>query len=149
LRRFQVATNRPSWLLGRPRLTGLNVLASFPEGCGYGGAPPQGPPPDAPRMAFMVGGIHERGRALVLSDHSVFINSMMLQTDNDNFPFAYYCLKWLHEAKEPRDHVLFIDEGHVRTDLNIPLRPAPPVPVPSVAELNHMLYNMESADVFT
>src|SRR5262249_230316 len=89
-----VATNRPSclWLHRIPR--GLAVLDNLPEGCqtDFGGQWWQRP---AQRLPFAVGGTVGNGRLLVLADHSLFINDMMLQHDTDNIDFTYNCLDWL------------------------------------------------------
>ena len=55
------------------------------------------------------------GRLLVLADHSIFINDMMLQTDNDNIPFAFNVVRWLTDAGngQRRTDVLFYDDGQI------------------------------------
>ncbi|HEY8506612.1 MAG TPA: DUF4350 domain-containing protein, partial [Gemmataceae bacterium] len=56
---------------------------------------------------FAAGTTEGRGRLLVLADHSVFINEMILQPDNDNFDFALNCINWLRQnnadGQPPRD----------------------------------------------
>src|SRR5205823_15111367 len=49
------------------------------------------------RQCFAAGGqwAATSGRALFLADHSLFINCMLLQEDNDNAVFAHNCLEWL------------------------------------------------------
>jgi hypothetical protein len=72
-----------------------------------------------------------RGRLLVIADHSIFINDMMLQSDNDNFAFAFNVVRWLTDAGDGkrRDEVLFYDDGQIRTDFNVPLEyQMPPIP---------------------
>ena len=49
---------------------------------------------------------------LLLPDHSVFINSMMLQNDNANFRFAQNTVRWLTN-NGTRRRVLFLDDGDV------------------------------------
>ena len=105
---LMVATNLPSYLRqtqdGLP--PGIEVLARLPPGCG----------PEADRnladklwgllpRTFAVGGDVGRGRVLVLADHSIFINEMLLPPDNDNFEFTDNCLEWLRgddAAAHPR-----------------------------------------------
>jgi hypothetical protein len=132
----RVATNRPGYLR-RARGRGLETLATFPPACRprYPPTLRRGPyfepPSAAPRapLPFAVGGDWERGRILVLSDHSVFINAMMWQGDNDNFTFALNCVNWLTDRGQ-RTQVLFLEEGHIQTVFEIPLKepPLPPLP---------------------
>ncbi len=70
------------------------------------------------------------GRLLVLADHSIFINDMMLQPkeDNDNIPFAFNVAHWLTDGgKHP--NVLYYEDGVLRTDFDVSLRyPTPQLP---------------------
>lgn len=105
-----VYTNRPSQLLVGGLPPGeVRRLASLP-----GGRP------------FAVGGNLGDGRVLVLADHSVFINQMMLPTDTNNVEFSGNAVRWLQgerpDGKPQRKWVLFIEEGTVRERLDIPLR---------------------------
>jgi hypothetical protein len=110
----RVATNRPSVLLGGP----FHVLANFPADCIVPGS----------RLGsiglrlggFAAGGELGKGRVLALSDHSVFINEMMLQGDNQNFDLAYNCLDWLRDGTK-RKQALFMDEGTVVQDFAVPI----------------------------
>ena len=52
-----------------------------------------------PANPGLVGGT--RGRILLVADHSIFINMMMLPTDTDNVEFASNCLEYLRTCKEP------------------------------------------------
>jgi hypothetical protein len=137
----RVATNRPGYLLPDPNCK-LPVLARFPRGCWPMGHDIVQGGSWARRneriqrelfqnriFSFAVGGAWDRGRILVLSDHSVFINAMMWQPDIDNFDFAYNCVNWL-TAKGRRTHVLFLEEGRIQETFQIPLKepPAPPLP---------------------
>jgi hypothetical protein len=80
-------------------------------------------------LAFAMGGDWRHGRILVLSDHSVFINAMMLQPDIDNFDFAYNCVNWLTD-KGKRTEVLFLEEGRIQETFQIPLKEPPKPPLP-------------------
>jgi hypothetical protein len=64
-----------------------------------------------------------KGRLLVMSDHSVFTNQMMLQTDNDNVVFAVNAVRWLADAGggRRRTQAVIFDEGYPQTDFNPPL----------------------------
>jgi hypothetical protein len=149
---LQVATNAPSRLevrgwFGLPG--GVHRLAQLPQGCVDQAAMvrPRGgwrqPPPEPP--LFAVGGAVGDGRVLVLADHSVFINRMILPRDTGNLEFAANCLHWLRggvstpgEAMQAmgstirleqlagqRDKVLFWDDGRTRTDFEVPLKKMP------------------------
>jgi hypothetical protein len=144
-----VATNRAGWL--RPvegeRDRRLPILARFPSEVRV----PTGPfgfPMRAP--SFAAGGPWGKGRVLVLSDHSVFINAMLWQTDNSNLDFATNCMDWLRERK--RQRVLFLEEGTVRERFDIPLKNAGPPPLPPVDRLvqavNGGLQGMEEENRF-
>src|ERR1051326_1035977 len=77
------------------------------------------------KLTFAVGGKWKSGgRALFLADHSLFINGMLLQDDNDNAVFAQRSLEWLMESKDgPRNRLLYLENGVAVTDLNVPLEP--------------------------
>src|SRR5581483_8121704 len=76
----RVATNRPGYLVLGNRPPGLMPMARFPGDRD---------------LLFAAGRIcGDDGRILVLADHSVFINEMMMQRDNDNVYFAYNCIEW-------------------------------------------------------
>jgi hypothetical protein len=105
-----VATNRAG-LIDRWD-SRLHVLADFPEGCKWQGNIFSEP--------FAVGGDWRAGRIVVLADHSVFINNMMLQEDNGNYDFARNCMAWLSDNRR-RTKVLFVDEGTIVADFDVPL----------------------------
>ncbi len=68
---------------------------------------------------FAAGGAFDDGRYLILADHSIFLNQMLLQMqDNSNLDFTNACLDWLKH-----DHAdgvcLFVEDGRVRTDFEI------------------------------
>lgn len=74
------------------------------------------------------------GQILILADHSVFINEMLLPEDgdNDNLAFAANCIDWLilQPDLSKRDRVLLIDQtGTIETDFNLALTELPPPPV--------------------
>lgn len=127
----RVATNRPACLLFTERT--LTNAASLPPRCRYrpmvrgwfpfddDGRTPQ---------PFAARGEMGLGRILVLADHSLFINDMLLQTDNDNIDFTYNCLDWLTEGEPRRNRVLFIEEGSIKTNLDVPLKDLPVIRPP-------------------
>ncbi|HTU19484.1 MAG TPA: DUF4350 domain-containing protein [Gemmataceae bacterium] len=174
---FRLATNAPSQLerqrsrWGLP--WGIHRLARLPVGCveesflidplgGRGSSP-----------LFAVGGAVGKGRVLVLADHSIFINRMILPRDNGNLEFAANCLHWLRggvstpmealrTANNPdalqqltgqRNKVLFWNDGAIRTDFEVPLKTVPLKPSlgsePAiVAAIDKTIANMEDNDYF-
>jgi hypothetical protein len=125
----RVATNRPSFIPhGIP--AGLSALAWLPKGCWRRGWPA----PEADRLLFGLGGPLHGGRLIVLADHSLFINDMMLQPDADNIDFAYNCIDYLTEGGK-RDQVLFVEEGEVNGEFNIPLQEVPLPELPTLDAL--------------
>jgi hypothetical protein len=118
-----VASNAPSYLQYQGNILrnppALRPLAALPEKCyAEGGAPPSylSPP------LFAVGGDVRPGRVLVMADHSIFINQMMLRDDNSNVEFTYNCLNWLRGGENgARDQVLFVDDGVVNPRFDVPL----------------------------
>src|SRR5262249_40147526 len=84
----------------------------------------------APRdLRFAQGKRFDNGaKILVLADHSVFINSMLLPqgATNDNLAFAANCVDWLISGQW-RAYVLFIEDGKIwqREDYNLMLTSFP------------------------
>src|SRR5262249_30043110 len=122
---FRVATNDPSALIQGGLPDGIERLATLPMLCQTTG--------DfwnmrVRRPLFMVGGELGEGRVLVLADHSIFINEMMLPNDNENVEFTIACVRWLRgdttSKRGRRTKVLFVEEGQVQTKLEIPLKSA-------------------------
>jgi hypothetical protein len=167
--RLRVATNVPTWLrVFEPGLpAGVHRLAMLPPG-----SSPEPPPRGAPGLLnrvpwehlrdafarafpangergplFAVGGTRGDGRILVLADHSIFINQMMLPTDNDNVEFTYNALEWLRDHKQ-RTRVLLVQDGVVRTDLDVPLKEVALPPEVIAAAADEVLANLEHEDAF-
>jgi hypothetical protein len=142
----RVATNKPSYLLGLRQ--SLPTLANLPKGCSsWGGWEPDFLREAREPLRFAAGGeIDNEGRVLVLADHSMFINDMMLRDDNDNTLFAYNCIDWLTDRRK-RTNVLFIEEGEVVTTFDVPLRDVPDPPIPPLADMiNHVVSGIENRD---
>lgn len=150
-----VFTNRPSFITAYGSPFGspapLAILASLPRGCFI-----ETPSGDKRTlfgvpftMPFAVGGNVGAGRLLVLADHSLFINDMMLQPDNDNIPFAMNVARWLADNK--RTAALFIEDGQVRTDFDVSLNLTEP-PLPPIEALiplaDQALLALEREDLF-
>ncbi len=108
----RVASNRPSFLhLGRS----LALVASTTS------------EDETPSNVAAVGQWGP-GRLLVIADHSVFINAMMIRRDTDNFDFAFNCVEWLADGDPQRNRVLFVGEdGAIRKSFEVPLG-VPPMP---------------------
>jgi hypothetical protein len=105
---------------------------------------------------FAAGGELRKGKALVIADHSIFINDMMLpapEMDNHNFTFARNCIRWLTDDGR-RKHVCFVEDGRVVTAFDISFKETlpPPVPIPSEADLidkgNEILASLDENDSF-
>jgi hypothetical protein len=126
-RPLHVATNVPSRLLVPGlRLPGqVRVLLALPPGCALD-VPANRPPfgfqkPFQFALLFAVGGDVDKGRILVLADHSIFINQMMLPDDNNNVEFTYNCLNYLRDEGK-RKRVLFVEDGKVHDKFEVPLK---------------------------
>lgn len=119
---LQVATNVPSDLRqgpeGFPR--GVGPLSYLPPNCDRETKTGKDQLPNQP--LFGVGGNLGKGRLLVLADHSIFINAMMLQRDNGNVEFAVNCVNWLAGDNGERKRVLLLEDGMPQTHLNVPVK---------------------------
>jgi hypothetical protein len=179
--RLQVATNAPSYLkLSRSSLPrGIQPLARLPKSCQverrlptFRIRPDEDARVDAKGRLFAVGGTVGEGRVLVLADHSIFINRMILPHDNGNMEFAANCLHWLRGGASPmeslralnspnalqqlagqRNKVLFWDDGLIRDNFEVPLKSAPAPPTLAsepaiVAAIDKTITRLEDSDAF-
>jgi hypothetical protein len=92
----------------------------------------------------------KKGRLLVMADHSIFINDMMLQPDNDNVTFAINAVRWLADAGngQRRTNVVFFDDGQIQTDFNVSLEyPQPKLP-PLVPLADEIVVGLERENAF-
>jgi hypothetical protein len=126
-RTLKVATNLPSHLLrsrdprhpwGVPNLAYLPEPSFIERGRWRGAALPGQP-------LFAVGGEYSKGRVLVLADHSLFINQMMLPIDTGNVEFTCNCVRWLAGTPQQRQRVLLVENGRIQTRFDIPLQKVP------------------------
>jgi hypothetical protein len=149
----KVATNRPSFL--RQPLEGENrygphrVFTELPPGCTIITPRFRNEFVNKRLMLGLAGSI-ERGRYAVLADHSIFLNSLLLQPDNDNIAFTVKLTNWLTEDGK-RTRVLFADDGAVRTDFDLNLDYLdPPLPHPDVLgpAADRLMMGLESHDFF-
>ncbi|MBL8792697.1 MAG: hypothetical protein JNM56_02200 [Planctomycetia bacterium] len=142
----RIATNRPSHLtLGIT--SPLRPVAWFPAGT-FGEKTPDDLAADR-QYPFAASGQLRHGRVLVLGDHSVFINDMILQPDNDNFFFACNAIHWLTEDGK-RAEVLFVEDGGIVTNFNVALKEPPPLPMPTEGQLieagNQLIAKVDEQD---
>jgi hypothetical protein len=148
--RGQVATNRPSFLDSRQ--FDMPVMARVPAERQF--ARRELPPGHFPLLDVVAGGpaADGHGRILVMADHSIFINDMMLQPDNDNIPFAVNVVRWLADpGGANRTSALFIEDGQVRTSFDVSLEYQEP-PLPPIEALvplaDQALLALEREEVF-
>jgi hypothetical protein len=175
--RLRVAANAPSrlvisrwWLpVGIHRLAKLSMLCQDEKAGGPHFVDEKG-------ALFAVGGTVGKGRVLVLADHSLFINRMILPQDNNNLEFAAHCLYWLRGGistpgevlRAVRSHaeqgnanirlagqrirVLLWDDGVIRSDFQAPLKRMPASPLPSepaiVAALDQTIAQLEQKNAW-
>ncbi|MBX7106274.1 MAG: hypothetical protein K1X57_19510 [Gemmataceae bacterium] len=102
------------------------------------------------RLMFGMAGEYWAGRYVVLADHSVFVNSLMLQTDNDNVAFAARVTSWLSESGQ-RKNVLLVEDGSIRTEFDLNLDYIdPPLPHPDVLgpAADQLISKLEADDFF-
>jgi hypothetical protein len=129
-----VATNRPSFL---SKLNELDNVAEIAPVCRYEGEDLVGPVHFAQAKYYS----ETHGKILVMADHSIFINEMLLppQGDNDNLAFTLNTLDWLVAGPDgKRTKVLFIDQtGVIETDFS--LLQQLPTPVPNIEDFPDFL----------
>jgi hypothetical protein len=125
---LRVATNIPSFLRLNGRLPAKVVsLARFPLNSYYeGGRPGAAWRRELVSKPFAVGGERGDGRFLILADHSVFINEMMLAPDCDNLGFAVRCLEWL-KADGKRKRAMLVEDGRIHQNFDVAERQLPPI----------------------
>jgi hypothetical protein len=140
----RIATNCPSYL---GRVSEASIITWLPPGS-YSVRPTRFRDGLLP---FAASQQRQSGRVLVLADHSIFIDEMMLQKDNDNFDFAFNCVEWLTTAQgrrgARRDRVLFVYDDEIISNFGPPL-PEPPTPPIPPLNVNQILTELERKDIF-
>jgi hypothetical protein len=142
-----LATNCPSFV----RANGLDLLrlADFSEDCVQIRQGAQNLPPG---VAYIVGSPKDAraaGRTVVLAGQGIFLNGMLIQTDNDNFSFAWNTIEWLTQGPSGRrEHCLFIDNGNVVDNFALPLSKFGGMPVPPIQVINRVIRGLEDENVF-
>lgn len=157
---LEVASNLPSRLrlVTRRLPVGVSPVAWLPPGSeAYWAADEamwSAPLREQDRL-FGVAGERGKGRFLLLADHSLFINTMMLPGDNGNVEFASNCMEWLRDGPSgPRRQVLFLEEGQINPTFEVPLvdRPLPELSDEELRALatriNPALAHLEDRDLF-
>jgi hypothetical protein len=140
--KLPVATNRPSFLTKEER---SGFFAEFPKDSTIGNRQPR-----SSEMFFGFRSSSGKGKILVLSDHSVFINGMMLQDDTGNFEFAQNCVKWLMagDSGTKRTKALFVDEGQIRQNFEVAVQHVPNSAISPVYLVNNVIAKMEDDNFF-
>src|SRR5439155_10318416 len=116
-------TDQPSYIVLDSPAGDYVVLSCFPPlVTGRGGLPSTEKQP-----AFAVGSpASSDRRVLILSSHSQFWNSAVVQGDADNWAFMLDTVRWLSEHKgKKRKHALFIVENKVVTNFDVPIGELP------------------------
>jgi hypothetical protein len=136
-----VATNRPAWLPVTGRLR-LQPLAVFPPGSALHIDAERVRNRPNERWLFAVGGDvgpgpKPPGRILLMADHSVFINEMMIPDDNENVYFTQDALLWLGGGTRTR--ALVIEDGRVNSTFEVPLKQRGPRLPENLGEWMEML----------
>ena len=142
-----LATNRPSFLLA----SGLDLarLAEFAGDCAQDRPGGQDLPSEAGYIFGSPRDAPPRGRMVILAGQGVFLNDMLIQTDNDNFSFAWNTIAWLAQGPSGgREHVLFIDDGTVVDNLALPLSKFGSLPIPPIQVINRVIRGLEDENVF-
>ena len=125
---LRVATNEPSYLRS-PRnelLRNVEVLACLPPGGTIEGN--RGRFQENTQLT-LVGGVVEKGRLLLLANHRLFLNRMMVPRDTYNVEFALNCLSMLEEREGGRrSKLLFVEFGNINTKFDVPIRELPDLP---------------------
>ena len=142
-----LATNRPSFLLLGGAL--VQPVASFAEDCRYVDAAGEHQLPENAAFIAASTAVRDGGRIVIVAGQGVFLNSMLMQKDNDNFIFTWNTIRWLAEGpRGPRQFALFVSQGKPVINFALPLTRLGPVPVPPIRVVNHMIRALEDENVF-
>jgi hypothetical protein len=145
----EIATNCPSNVDVLDGDESLQDLLVFPfgrlrlRGGGLRGGPER----------YMVGSQKDappRGRALYIAGDGLFLNGMMLQSDNDNFDFTVNAFRWLREGPQStkRTNALLVVNGEIITNFNMNLTPPAQIPIPPLKMLNRLIRGLENERFF-
>jgi hypothetical protein len=142
----EIATNCPSYVDILEDDKSLQDLLAFPRDP-FRGRHPQ------PHYYYMVGSPKDappHGRALYIAGDGMFMNGMMLQSDNDNFDFTVNAVRWLREGPQStkRTKALLVVNGEIITNFNMNLTPPPQIPIPPLKILNRLIRGLENERFF-
>lgn len=144
-----IATNRPSCL--RHDEADLHGLAYFSDDAYLAQPPIAGRDNFEFPLTFLCGSRANSapdGRMVVMAGEGVFINSMLLSGDCDNFGLAWNTVKWLGEGPEgKRRHALLLEDGRPVTKFGLPLGMRIP-PEAALLVFNKMLAEMDKENIF-
>ncbi len=118
----QLVTNKPGFLYVSPRSPASRFQLAW--------LPSSAPNRRLGRVP-LVAAVPTNGRMLLVADHSVFINEMLLH--GDNAIFAWNCVNWLCEDGR-RQRLVFIDEGNFVGGRPLDASQLPPIPVSKVID---------------
>jgi hypothetical protein len=140
----EIATNCPSNVDVIDADPSLQDLLVYP----FGGFRPRWGLRDGSER-YMVGSRKNappRGRTLYIAGNGMFMNGMMLQSDNDNFDFTVNAFRWLREGPQStkRTKALLVVNGEVITNFNMNLTPPPQIPIPPLKWLNRLIRGLEN-----
>jgi len=133
-----VATNKPSFVLYEE--SPFQLVAGFSPHClvldkAF----------DLQKAGFLVA----RDGVLVMAGHSVFMNMLLGQLDNDNFKFARNCVSWLAESPQgKRKYALFVEDGRIASQFDVGLTVSLPMRFPPTMVLNRVLRGLEDESFF-
>ena len=126
--------NRPGYLLvyegGATRSAPLTIP------CPAGAANFRSPIDSAAKFLFAetYGNREDAGRILLVADHSLFINEMLMH--GDNMQFAWNCVNWLSAGQ--RANLIFVHDGRILPRCEIGSRGLPPIPLDKLLDaLSH------------
>jgi hypothetical protein len=148
----RVATNLPSAIAGSTNIIPAATLRAPGHSFSLAGLRDFRVSVDGQSLFAVVGNplTWKKGRLLVLADHSIFINDMMLQADTDNIRFAFNAVRWLADAGngQRRTTVVFLDDGEFQADFNVSLDYPPPPDMPLVPLANEIIIGLERENAF-
>jgi hypothetical protein len=134
-----IVVNQPSFIV-RGEDCEFAVLSSFPPFY-----TPDGGLVEVPAFAVGTNDPDARSRLLLLASYSQFWNSAYVQRETDNKAFMTNTIDWLVSGKKQRKFALYVFEGEVVTNFDVPLID---LPVPTRQMLNHLLRDMEEENFF-
>ncbi len=117
---WRIATNEPTYLQpvnGPGHCTALASLIGHPIDLFLD-------PKSIWSWTFAVGGELDSGRYLILANHRMFLNRMMMPEDTDNVEFTKNCLSILEKRKDggTRKKLLFVHLGRINANFDVKMK---------------------------